>query len=327
MTTQDFTEQSVRYFLGELSEAEKSAVETRFFGDEDYSRFLDQAENDLIDDYVGGKLGFRQTRNFDRSYLISERRSEKVRAARMMQTEISAEKHEIAFPFAPFVFLWQQFENLFRVPNSIWAGGLAAIAVLILLAGLRLISSPEANRTAQIEPENQTVVESAKSSWSSTSLPTSEEPRLLNKIQKQIVRREKSKLAAKPNAEPGEKAIAAPPVKTAKPIPALTLLPAQSAEKPPVVGAARGAENIRLRVVHRNAENFVKYLVAIRAADGDLIWSREITVSEKTAQKPLALDVRSGALASGSYGLTVSGATGDGQLEEVNTYNFTVEKK
>ncbi len=143
-----------------------------------------------------------------------------------------------------------------------------------------------------------------------------------NTIQKPIVTR---KAATTLNSEKREKTPIAPRVKP-KPIPAFTLLsPMQSAEKRLIVGA-REIDTIRLRVVHQNAREFVSYRVEIHAADGDLVWSREIAVNEKTLKKPLALDVRSNALASGLYELTLSGATSDAQFEEVNFYNFTVHR-
>lgn len=314
--------QAVRYFLGELSEREQSAVEERFFADADYSRFLDAVENDLIDDYVGGELDFRQTQNFARNFLISERRREAVRLAQILQAETFTEKEKAVLPVAPSVSLWQRLGNFFRVPNLAWAGGLATMAFLILLGGLWFINSPEKNQIAQIETKNlMPITDSSKSSLSLTLSPTGGNPPNANTTQKQLL-----KSAPKPNLEKREKRQTAPRVEP-KPIPAFNLLPPmQSAEKPLIVGV-RNAENIRLRVVHNNAENFIKYRVEIHASDGDLVWSREIAVNEKTSPKPLALDVRSGALIEGNYGLTISGATDDGQLEEINSYNFSVQKK
>ncbi len=321
--TREFTEQkqAIGYFLGELSEPEQSAVEERFFTDADYSRFLDAVENGLVDDYVGGKLDFRQTQNFERNFLISERRREAVRLTQILQTETFAEKEKVGFVAASNHSFWQRFENLFRVPNLAWAGGLATIAILILLGGLWLVDSPKNNQIAQIEIQNPTPITDSSKSSLSVALPlTSENPPDANATQKQLL-----KPVQKPNLEKREKRQTAPPVES-KPIPAFNLLPPmQSADKPLIVGV-RKAENIRLRVVYNNAENFIKYRVEIHASDGDLVWSREIAVSEKTLQKPLALYVRRGALASGSYELTVSGATDDGQLEEINNYNFTFRK-
>ncbi|MBA4123077.1 MAG: hypothetical protein H0X72_11520 [Acidobacteria bacterium] len=210
LTKQLFTdeEQAVRYFLGELSENEQSAVEERFFADEDYSRFLDTAENDLIDDYVCGKLDFRQTQNFERNFLISERRREEVRLAQILQTETFVERAVIPIP--PSVSLHQWFNNLFRVPNLAWTGGTATIAILILLGNYWFINSPEKNQNAQIKIENQTPVaienqmQIADLSESSSFgvLPVGNKtPSESNVIQKQSIVRQNLKSTTKPILE------------------------------------------------------------------------------------------------------------------------------
>jgi hypothetical protein len=332
MSRREFREQAIRYFLGELSEAEQSAVEERFFLDEDYSRFLDAAEEDLINLYVRGELDFQQEQNFESHFLISERRRERVRSAQILESEFSAEKENSALSLIapPGSFRRWRFENLFHIPRLARAGGLAVAAILILLGSLLLVRSPEENPTAVIEYKNPT---HAKSSLSLISPPAGEKPPELKTVQKQTIRqKEISKPVAKLDLKTRRKMPPAVALAKPKTIPALTLLPPpmKNAEKPLIAGSGgRRIENIRLRVVvHRSAQNFVKYLVEIRASDGDLVWSREIAVSEKTLRKPLALDVRSGALASdASYDLTISGATDDGQLEEINSYNFSVQKK
>jgi len=313
--THEFTKQAIRYLLGELSENEQSAVEERFFTDADYSRFLDSVENDLIDDYISGKLDFRQMQSFEHNFLISERRREAVRFKTEAQTLVRV--NSVLRPHSSSGFCLSRF---FRIPHLAWAGVLAAIVFLILTGGLWLLDSPQNYQITQIEINNpMPIVESSKSP-SGVLPPTNEIPPNANLNKKQL-----AKPAPKPNLERNKKPPIAPRIKP-RAIPSLTLSPpTQSAEKPLIV-RTRNAENIRLRVVHNNAENFIKYLIVIHAKDGDLIWSREIAAGEKTLQKPLALNVRSGALASGTYELTISGATDDGQLEETNTYNFVVCK-
>ncbi len=95
----------------------------------------------------------------------------------------------------------------------------------------------------------------------------------------------------------------------------------------PVLNVPKSVETIRLRVVHDNQQEFIRYRAEIRDQSGDLIWSREIPVSEKTLVRPISLNVRSAALTPGSYELTLSGITSDNQLEEIKFYNFVVQKK
>lgn len=307
--TQKFTEQAVRYFLGELSESEQSTVEERFFTDEDYSRFLDETENELVADYVGGRLDFRQTQSFERDYLISESRREKVRRESIRQSETFAGRKKALFQRASTACVRQRFERLLHVPNLIPA----ALAILILLGGSPFVTSPEKNQTERAANENKTI----------THLPILP-PKAEKSADSKTVRKQTAtrKSAVGSNAEKSAKRRNAP--RREPPVSSFTFLPpAQSAEKRQIDGARKG-ENIRLRIEHGSSREFISYRVEIRAADGDLIWSREISASRKTLRKPIFLDVRRDALLPGSYELTVSGATVDAQFEEVNFYNFTV---
>ena len=50
---QDLTENNARkYFFGELSDAELTAFEDKFFAEAEFSDWLEEIETDLIDDYV-----------------------------------------------------------------------------------------------------------------------------------------------------------------------------------------------------------------------------------------------------------------------------------
>ena len=319
--TGEFTEQAIRYFLSELSEVEQSAVEERFFADENYSRFLDSAEDDLIDDYVCGRLDFKQTRDFEIRYLISERRRGKVRAAKNLQTANFAEKEKSGFALVPNFSVWRRLENLFRVPRSVFAFGFAAVALLISLGGLWLADSPENNQTAKIENESQTPIVEASNRFLSSTVSPDKILQNSQTSQKRTVKSERLKFAAKPNLETRQIASLVKPKSNL--LPAFSL-PVRNGEKSLIVETSN-TKNIRLIAAARDSREFVSYRVEIHAADGDLLWSREFAANQKTPRQPIALNVRSGALATGSYELTLNGITADNKLEEINFYNFMVE--
>lgn len=330
---QEVTKQAIRYFLGELSEAEQSEIEERFFADEDYSRFLDAVENDLVDDYVGGKLNFLQKQNFERRFLISERRREAVRSARILRADLFAENEKKVIFFPAWFSFRQSIADFFRIPRSIQAGGFAAVAILVLLGAFWLTRLPENNQTARTENKNRMQIIERTKQRSPHILPlTNENPPDLNKPQKvnqnRIIENVKPKLSTKSKPEKREKSPMPSLPDKLKSNPAFTLLHAAQITEKQVIAQSPNVKNYRFRVVHNNTQEFVSYRVEIHASDGDLLWSREIAVNEKTRQKPLALDVRRGALSDrGSYELTISGATDDGQLEEINSYNFSVVRE
>jgi hypothetical protein len=209
---------------------------------------------------------------------------------------------------------------------------LLAVALFILLGGIWLARQNKNDQLAQINNGNQ----------NNSVEPSPEPPPELNRsnasaanqnapVVNKTNERQKSEKTpdAKPSVAPGESQNRQkPPVLQPQPtFLTFTLLPPTRSAEKPVLAVSAAEKNIRLQVVHDNEKEFIKYRAEIRSPDGDLIWSRELPVTRRTLRKPLALNVRNGALASGSYELTLSGITAGGELEEINYYNFSVSKK
>lgn len=321
--------QAVSYLQGEMSEAERDYFEERLFTDEDLSLTLDEAENDLIDEYLRGELDTLQKRKFENNYLISERRRAKLRASRVLQKELFPQKALTDEPIS----WWQKIKANFALPRLVLAGGLAAVGLFVLISALWFTLQNGNQQIAKSDNENQNISNELANQLSvnrnlpNSNLLTNEEVKPTNadnKTQTDLNIPQNSN--RKPvNVEEKPK-IAPPPSTQKKQIFAFTLLPPLRSSENPVLVISPDTKTIRLRVVHNNAQEFINYRAEIRASDGDLIWSREISVNSKNLSEPITLDVRSGALDSGTYELTLSGATSDGQLEEINFYNFVVQK-
>ena len=67
-----------RYLLGDLSEQEQDGIEELYFTDDDYLDKLLVAENELIDDYLRGKLSAAERRKFERNYLTTPEKRQRV---------------------------------------------------------------------------------------------------------------------------------------------------------------------------------------------------------------------------------------------------------
>jgi hypothetical protein len=74
-----------RYLLGELSEAEALSLEERYFADPEAFEQVWAVENELVDDYVAGRLGAEERDQFERHYLSSPRHRERVAAAKALR--------------------------------------------------------------------------------------------------------------------------------------------------------------------------------------------------------------------------------------------------
>ena len=77
MTNSD--EMMTRYLFGELSEAEQSQLEARYFTDAQTFDQLTQLETELVDSYARGRLSTRMRERFERAYLGNPDRRARLR--------------------------------------------------------------------------------------------------------------------------------------------------------------------------------------------------------------------------------------------------------
>ena len=81
----DFDENLMRrYLLGELAEDEQIEVENRVFDDADARIILETAENDLIDEYAANHLTGDERMRFEKMFLNSSPRREKIEFAEIL---------------------------------------------------------------------------------------------------------------------------------------------------------------------------------------------------------------------------------------------------
>jgi hypothetical protein len=306
---------AVSYLLGDLPEKERDEFEERLFLDADLSFFLDATENDLVDEYVRGELSAEQIKKFEENLLLADSRREKLQIASVLQEKVFNKKSAVVAA-VPQVSVWERLSAIFRVPRLVWAGGLVTVILFLLIGGFWLSRQTENNQVVADFDKNQNL-----------SIEPVRKPTVENFPNINAPQNIKQKLT-NTNENPKPSPATVLPKNTKQPtVFGFTLLPPMRSGERPTLIVPPDAQTIRLRVQHNNTREFIKYRAEIRDSSGDLIWSREIAVGKKTLQKPIILDVRSGALGTGSYELTLSGITSDAQLEEVNFYNFAVRQK
>lgn len=86
-------EQIKQFLYGELSERESQAIEERLFADGEFFYELKSLENDLVDNYVRGKLSGEDLKRFEKSLTKSESRITQVKDARALQRCIAEQKN------------------------------------------------------------------------------------------------------------------------------------------------------------------------------------------------------------------------------------------
>jgi hypothetical protein len=79
------SEELKKYFLGLLSAEDAESLELRIISDDGISEKLLQTENDLIEDYLDGNLANAEIQAFNRHFLITDERRERVEFVRLVR--------------------------------------------------------------------------------------------------------------------------------------------------------------------------------------------------------------------------------------------------
>ena len=133
-------QETIRQFLlGDLPETERAALEDSFLDDAQIFEQIEDAENDLVDDYVGGRLGAPERKLFESYYLALPENRVKIESARVLRRELQNEKTEtvnvtVAETVAekPAGF-WQSIQNFFTSNALVPVAG---FAVLLFIVGV-----------------------------------------------------------------------------------------------------------------------------------------------------------------------------------------------
>jgi hypothetical protein len=127
-----------RFLLGEMSEDERAAFEEMFVADEDLFERVRAGEDELIESYLRGTLRPGEKEIFERSFLTTERRRNRVEFTRAMldklagQRKVAALKKPSAAREEAGPSVWNSIANFFKAPAVAFG---TALALLILIFG------------------------------------------------------------------------------------------------------------------------------------------------------------------------------------------------
>lgn len=126
----------ISYFLGELAADEEARLEAQCFNDEDFANQIFIVEDELIDAYTGSELSDETRRRFERFYLTTDARRERVALARALRrhyrtTATSATTFAAAARPRFFFNLASWRERLFARPLPLYALGIMLLGALL----------------------------------------------------------------------------------------------------------------------------------------------------------------------------------------------------
>lgn len=130
-----------RYLLGTLDEASAAALEARYFADPALADDIGETEQDLVDDYLDGRLDAGERVRFETHYLASPVHRDRVATARALARRLAAQAAPAQASGHPGVVVDFQAKRTKRpIPASFY--GWLAFAAALVIASLWSLGGP-----------------------------------------------------------------------------------------------------------------------------------------------------------------------------------------
>ena len=315
---------AIKYFLGGLSANEQESLEERFFTDEKYGDFLDEIEADLIDEYVRGEFSDDQKQKFEKNYLVSDKRQNRVKAAVALweRERISAQKVKTV-EVASSVTFWQKISELFRSPNFAYA--LSAIVVLLIGGVIFFNWQDQGKDIVVVTPTPTPLI--TPTPFIPTPTPantnTSENQNVNKSPENQSSNTEKTIESNKPKTEPENRKVEAP-----RPMIATFILSGgglRGNDETQKLAVSAQTKTVLLKIEDEQISKYNRFQLQLEDENGAIIATRNLAT--KKTLKTLNFGVEGKTLQNKNYRLIVKGAKDDGGFEPINFYKFSVQKK
>ena len=312
-------ERLTRYLLGTLSEPEQVAIETDYFADRETFEEVWAAENDLIDNYLRGKLSAGDRELFEQRFLSTPRGRQRLKASTVLLKSIAGAKSGGAKVAASMrsATPFRGRSGIFRpgVPKPRFAFAFLALIVVLLVSSWGLVETwrlrrqllrYEAEQTAQMERQRELETQAAAGRERVAQLT-------------QELARARDQLATL-----GAENVNAPSSTHQVSFVLISGL-ARAGGETPTLNLPRGTETVALRV-NLDSNDYPSYSAVLRTAEGAEVWRRSAVKATALRGSPaLVLRVPAASLVRNDYILRLTGITAAG-AEDAGQYYFRVER-
>jgi hypothetical protein len=291
---------ALRYLFGEGTEAEREALERRFFEDEPLAEEVEILEDELIDQYVTGRLPEGERARFEKVYHSSPERAAKVEFARALDRSLA-----------------RSGAGRDRRSSTPWL--LAAAAAFLALAGgyLAFQAADARREVSRLLAERGTAQQRERDLRRQLDSARGGDEKLRRELSR--VQAEKDRLAAelavREKPDPGlvSFALVGGLVRDAGPQQVFTI-PA-------------GAKTARLSM-SIPAGDYASLSAVIRTPEGREVWKQTALAARPVGSTlPVAVTVPARVLGSGDYILTLTGASRAGRSETLADYAFRMKSR
>jgi hypothetical protein len=307
------------YLLGDLSEAERVALEDLYLGDQDFFDRLLAVEEDLIDDYAQGRLSKRESRLFEENFLTSPERRDRVRAARALSRFVDAERVARVKSSLPERML--SYLRLGSTPLR-FAVSAAMLVLFVGVAGMWIelnrmrseLAQVQSGQVAQLQREDGLSHELDEQRRASKQL---DEQLRSERSERGQLQQEVAKLS-EPHTEVFSDVLGFGVVERPRGGP-----PDESRKK---IVVPRKAELVRLQLDLQKDE-YPGYLVVLKNETEQEMWRAAVSSVRTAKGSAVVIRVPARVLKGGPYSLLLSGSTEAKTVETISEYPILVIKK
>ncbi|MGB8507761.1 MAG: hypothetical protein WCD76_05105 [Pyrinomonadaceae bacterium] len=320
-----------QYLIGDLSEQEQERIERRLISQDDYFEELLIAEEELADDFVGGRLPEAERAKFRRHFLPVPELRQEVTFAKALRMH-AAEHARRAAPQSqaerppPLLLTLTAFLRRPAVGFSLAAALLLAVCAAIWMAAqnsrlrarveqLQASATPTPATTPQTGLLEELASERERGAQLATQLSKEQEQRAEAELKLEEARRQQPR----PRIEQS----------TISPVVALFTLSPSIVRGPGVgmkrVSAPPGGGRVLVRL-DLAADNYPTYRATLKTVEGkELLSLSNLRALSDGGSKAVVLILPAVRLAPGNdYQILLSGKSPNGGYEDVGTYNFRV---
>ncbi len=316
-----------RFLLGELPADARIAFEERFVADESLFEQISVAEDELIESYVRGTLSPAEKVNFEREFLSTEPRRQRVTFTRSMLGKINKEQ-EIAVTkktetAAAHTSVWDSIANFFKAPKLAFG---AAFALLVMIFGgwLLLKNTNQTEIAKQITPTpTAEIIEPNLNKNAVINQNNSVDP---NKNAAANVPENRNDLPKTNQVAPDKNQNSNSLKQSSKPITPILALFAGGVRgegKMPELNLPKKAAGANLQL-NLESIDYKTYSIEIVNPDGNLIFKNG---KLKVRNSKINLFVPAQKLPVGDYIIKLSALNPTGETESVADYSFRVNRK
>lgn len=292
----------VRYVLGEASPEECSGLEDNYFADADLFEELVAAENDLVDAYARGQLADADRRKFEKHFLVTPERRQRVEFAKALLGHIAPEAGEIqqektnsltSRPPLAALNRW----SAAQLATLVFLAAIVAWSVLMTIQNFRL-----QKEVARLQTEIGRLQEIQRT------------------LQQQMQTFEASISGREGGGQIQEKANPSVAI--------LTLNPGIPRGNGPDNSIAISSEirSVRLQLVVED-HGYTKFNATVETANGSEVWQAQNLIVQTRRETKVNLTLPAKVLADGDYIVNLTTVGSNGRTESINSYVFRVIRR